>query len=170
MMTRVDVTQDVVLDRFVERLRSALKLNERQCYEALDSQSPPSIPIGGEYFLTVAPGDGDFIDGEQAVGNVTEDWAVTVTIYSRVQLDQTDHDKETLSVAGRGLLRLKKDVLKALVGHDLAEEDDDTFLRQTLYAIRATRPELVSKGGATQGMALAVMRIDFGVSFDWDLT
>lgn len=169
-MARVDVTQDVVLDRFVERLRSALKLNEQQCYETLNAEEPPAVPIGGDYFLTVAPGEGDFIDGEQAVGNVTENWAVTVTIYSRVRLDQTDHDKQTLSLAGRGLLHVKKDILKALVGHDLSEEDDDTFLRQTLYAIRTTRPELVSKDGATRGMALAVMRIDFGVSFDWDLT
>lgn len=169
-MARVDVTQEVVLDRIIERLRSQLALNDRQCYETLDPNSPPAVPTGGEYFLTVAPGDGEFPDGEQAAENITEDWSVTVTAFSRIHLDQTDHDKEVLRNASRGLLAVKKKVLAALVGHDLAEQDTDTFLRQLLYISRCGRPELVSRDGANRGIALATLQLDFGVSFDWDLT
>lgn len=165
-MARVDVTQDVVVERIVARLRSELHLNERQCYEVLDPMAPPAVPVGGEYFMSVALGDGTFATAEQVSGNVTEETIFTVTIYCRIALDSPDRDQHALREPRRGLLMRKKSVLAALVGHDLTTEDDDTFLRTLLEARRAPRPEIVER----DSVYLVVLRLDFACDFDWDLT
>ena len=68
--------------------------------------------------------------------------------------------------ASRGLIILKRRLLKALVGEDLATEADGTegFLRNLLYAKSATQPQWDEKKG------IAWIGVDFGVDFDWDLT
>lgn len=163
-MARVDVTEVDVVTAILARLRSQLKLNERQCWFCLDPLAV-ELPPGGDYYLTVAPGDGSFPDGEQVAGNITEDWSVDVTIYSRMRLDSTDHDDKLILDNSRGLFSLKKKVLAALVGHDLATvEDANTFLRQYLHALNAGRPNY------DNSKAVGWLTITFGVSFDWELT
>ncbi len=167
-MARVDVRQDVVLERFVARLRDQLGLNARQCYETLDAMSPRITPVGGGYVVTVAPGDGVFVEGEQAPGNSTEEWTILVTIYSRTNLDDAAHDERLLREPSRGLLNLKRLVLKALVGHDTqtvavtAGEEDD-FLRQLTFAIHAQRPQFDDE------KKVGWMTLEFGIHFDWEI-
>jgi len=169
-MARVDVTQDVVLERIVARLRSELDLNERRCYEVLDPMAPPAVPVGGEYFVSVALGDGTFVSGEQVSGNVTEETTVTVTVYTRTALDSPDRDKYLLRESRRGLLVRKKSILAALVGYDLNTEDDDSFLRTLLEARRAEPPTIVERNTGDGGVYLGVLRMEFACDFDWDLT
>jgi len=163
-MSRVDVTEIEVVTAILARLRSQLKLSENQCWFTTDPSIIPDLPPGGEYFATVAIGDGQFPDGEQIAGNITEDTSIGVTIYSRMRLDRTDKDIALLAKKDNGLFALKKKVLAALVGHDLTNEDDDTFLRQLLHALDCTRPVY------DKTKAVGYLTIAFGVSFDWELT
>jgi len=162
-MARLDIQQDEVIERIVARLLAYLELGTRQVFETLEPLAPPTIPKGGPYFVTVSPGEGDFIEGEQAPGNITEEWYVTVTAYSRIRLDSTDHDQKLLRDASRGLLILKKKLLAALVGQDITDTGGDTFLRQLLFAKRAERPRHDRDKG------IAWISVTFGVHFDWEL-
>lgn len=172
-MARVDITQSDVLDRIVVRLREQLDLDPRQCFESLDADSPPELPVGGDYFVGVSPGDGQFLTGEQVVGNVTELWSVVVTAYTRVHLDSANHDTAVLRDTSRGLLELKRKILKALVGEDLTTGDGDTFLRQLLYATDSRKPQIGTWQGGSRprsDMSFGWVSVTFGVDFDWDIT
>ncbi len=169
-MSRIDITQDVVLERLVARLREQLKLTKQQCYETFDAFSPPIVPKGGQWCVAVSPANSGFVVGEQAALNFTEEWTVTVTVYTRLALDPADHAEQMLRAPGRGLLVLKRKVLKALVGHDLLDADGNTFLRQPLYAIRAHRPVVAERVGSRERTFLGLQSVDFGVDFDWDIT
>lgn len=176
-MPRIDVDQSVVLERIVDRLRSALDLTERQCFIALSPQHLPKMPKGGEYFVAVSGGGGQFVEGEQVPGNITEQWSVYVTAYSRIQLDSTDHADSLLMDDGRGLLKMKKRILAALVGQDLTVDTEEssgsseiapTFLRQLLFARSATEPGAAELNPGN--LQIGVITLEFGVEFDWDLT
>jgi len=160
---RIDVTQETVLEAVVDQLRTQLGLNRRTCWETLEPLAP-KIPKSGEFFVTVSPGPGQFVEGEQQVGNITEQWTITVTAYSRIKLDSTDHDEKLLRDARRGLLQAKRKILQSLVGQDIQDPDRDVFLRQLLYAISCSRPEHDSS------KHIAWISLEFGVDFDWDLT
>jgi hypothetical protein len=139
----------------------------------LDALAPPAIPKGGEWFIAISPTEVQFIEGEQAPPNVTEEWGIVLTIYTRIALDSTDHGEKLLRDATRGLLVLKREVLRALIGHDLQTEspDDtgDTFVRQLVFARSCSRPWILEKDGEPRHM-LGFFSIDFGIHFDWDLT
>ena len=167
-MPRADIEQADVLASVVTQLQSALSLTDRQCYPVARAQEVPSIPPGGDYWLTVAGGSGQFIDEEQAAGNVTEDTEIIVSGYTRIKTDSTGHDACLLMDDARGLLAIKKKILGALVGQDLTDEGGDTFLRQWLHARRSDAPELVIAG--PDGVNCGVVRVTFGTIFDWKLT
>lgn len=171
-MARIDVTESTVLARIVARLQGQLSLNARQCFETVQADSPPEIPVGGGYFVAVAPGPGSFVPEEQVAGNITEDWSVTVTAFTRVQLDSAGHDTAVLRDTSRGLLELKRRLLKALCGHDLTTESGDTLLRQYLYAQHCSAPQIgapLRAGRADGSVWVGWISITFGVSFDWDI-
>ncbi len=169
MADRIDVEQSIVLERVVAQLRSALNLGERQVYETLDQNYLPRIPKGGDFFLAISAGPGTFPEGEQIPENITEDWSVFVTGYTRIQLDSTDHAEKILRDTSRGLLTIKRKILAALVGQDLTTEEGDTFLRQTLFAKSCTQPEVKEPPDSKLTMQFGIITLEFGVSFDWDL-
>ncbi len=160
--SRSDISQTDVMTAIVALLRSELDLNERQCFLAIEA-GQPTIPTGGDYWLTVAPGDGIFVDGEQAEDNCTEETTVTVTAYARMMRDSTDRDTKTLQDATQGLLVLKGKVLEVLVGADPIS-NQGTFVRDVIFA---KRPE---RSGVGQNGIAAWMSIDFGVNFDWSFS
>lgn len=137
-----------------------MSLNERQCFIVLEPTTPPIIPMGGDLFVTVAPGEGVFVEGEQFAGNATEEWTVIVTAYSRSRLDSTDRDTKVLQDQTRGMLVLKGRVLSSLVGADLLI-DGEPFLRTLLFAQQASRP------GRDDENFISWVDIVFGVHFDW---
>ena len=165
---RVDVTQSVALETIVELLRDRLGLNESQVFEVEDSQEPPPLPPGGDAFYTVAADEGTFPEGEQVPGNATEDGSFTVSCYTRIQLDQTGHAKQLLHANRRGLLKLKQNVLWALVGTDPVTTDGTAFVRETLACIRSSRPTTYMHQNG--GLKLGLVQLTFSLSMDWDLT
>lgn len=164
---RTDVQQAAVLTAIAARLRSALTLAANQCYlSALPLH--PKMLRGGPWFLAVSPGTGSFVEGEQAIGNCTEETTVTITMYSRIAVDRADEDDKSLTDTSRGLLAIKQKVLTALVGHDLVAAAGNTFVRQLLFCRRCGPPVLLEESGAPNNI-VAAMQLDFGVMFDWDL-
>lgn len=167
MAARIDVTQDDALLSILTRLRTYMGLDDRNCYEVEDANDIPRIPIGGDFWLTVAAGDGEFETGEQDYSSTTERSTFIVTIYTRIQTDSTDHAEQRIHDPDRGLIPLKRRVLQALVGHDPVTSEGDAFVRHLIHAIRATRP--TTGNHESSGVALGQLQITFGLIFDWDL-
>jgi len=161
---RIDITQDLVLEAIVGRLRSELGLNERTCWETAFPQDV-ILPESGDFFVVVSPDSGDFTQGEQQIGNVSEQWDIRVAVYSRVQLDSADRESEAFRAADRGLFQSLAKVLKTLVGHDL-EYNEDHFLRQLLFAKSLGRCE--SFGPTAKGLLMRTSAL-LGVNFDLEL-
>jgi hypothetical protein len=93
----------------------------------------------------------------------TEQASVVVTAYTRIELDRGDHTAALFHDDLRGLMRLKRKILRCLTNHALLDEDDYAILRNPLYPIHAYRPAKDERNG------LARISVEFGVDFDWDL-
>ena len=168
-MTRANETQITVFNSILRQLRTELGLNERQCFPVSEYQAVPKQFPGGDFFVTVAMPGGPFMNPEEQVpANLTEDAETIVSAYSRVRLDSTASDQYMLFEDARGLLQIKAKILLALVGQDLMDDEGNTFLRQTAYAKQTEGPMLSDQ--STKNLPLGVVRVSFGVPFDWDLT
>jgi len=166
MADRIDTTQSLVLQRVVARLREALDLPEGRCYETLEPLADPEIPKGGDFFVTVSPGEGQFDEGMQDGGGraqLMERSSVTVTAYTKIRLDRSDHATHLLQKIHRGVLPLKHKLLAVLAGEDLTDEAGNRLLRHPLYALQAWRPRYNRESG------IAMIAVAFGTDFDWDL-
>jgi hypothetical protein len=167
-MARVDVDQTTVMAALIARLKDRLQLAESHCYETINPpHAPPVAPPGGDFFVTVLVGDGAFDEGMQDAGGeeqLKEECEVTVTGYSRIRLDRVGHDTLLLHDDLRGLLKaIKFKILKALVGVDLQNEDDEYFLRDMIRVRRASQADHDKDKG------IGWISIVFVVSWDWDL-
>jgi len=165
---RVDVTADTVFDIIVAHLRNTLGLDKKTCYETISPLSAPFNPKSGEYFVTVSPGEGNFLPEEQVEDNISEESNVRVAGYTRILTDSLEHDYQRLHDDARGLHTIKHNILKALCGQDLPVTDDDRFLRQPIFCTHCSAPER----GKIQGESYEIARIilTFGVDFDWDIS
>lgn len=178
MPTRIDTNAVDALTAILTRLKSAMvsdpdnpnsaTLGDRQCYAVARPEDVTSVPPGGNYFLTVALGGGTFNDAEQIPQNCTEDGEFTVSIYTKIKTDSAGHDGYLLTEASRGLLPIKRLVLKALVGKDLQNANDYLFLREWIKALRSTPPDIVK--APNDDLPLGRLQITFALRFDWDLT
>lgn len=110
--------QDAVLDAVVERLRDQIEeFNAKnKCFVSLDPE--PEEEQRQNVFATVSPIDGDYdrgtFDGAGRYG-VLERSGFTVTAFSLVKLDRPDEQYAALQHESRGLLILKKKILKAIL-------------------------------------------------------
>jgi hypothetical protein len=167
---RKDIPQWSVHQAILRQLRTALDLAPAQCYPVIRAEDVPVLPAGGDYFLTVAWEPGIFPqDEEQWTGACEEQAAIIITIYTRIHLDPPNSDDHLLWDATKGLAVLKRKVLKAMIGQDLTDTDGAPFLRQLIHARSSGRFDSV-KVGSGDGVALGMVQLTFGVSFDHDLT
>ncbi|MCL4721061.1 MAG: hypothetical protein KJ041_03725, partial [Gammaproteobacteria bacterium] len=154
-----------------EHLRGALDLTANRCYETINPLGIQAAP-GGDYWVTVAPADGQFDESFQEGGGadqLVEDAGFTITAYVRVALDETGHDGRLLHDPNRGLLTVKKKLLAALADVDLMTEAGDTFLRSTIKISSASKPEVLQEN-RSGGAYLGVLQIQCRLEFDWDLS
>ena len=167
-MPRADCTEALILAAFVAKLRDELDLNERQCFEAYSPEQPIQIP-GGDYFVTVCPGAGQFDRSFQAGGaesQCVESFEVAVTVYTSVRLDQSAHYERYFYDAARGLASLKQAVLRALTGWDPQITVDGVpseCLRELVGPTRSTAPLYDPE------RHLGWRTVYFDVMIDWDL-
>ena len=170
-MPRLEAIQDKVLIAVRDHLQTDLALNESQCYLTIDPMNP-KIAVGGDYWLAVAPGDGRF-DEDIELGGVVEqcleDSVVSVWGYSRIHVDQTNHDEMLLTDPVRGILAIKRKILKSLSGVDLTIEGEP-FQRALLMPSYAHAPEVgMIDLDDDAALPIAIVGVQFRSPFDWDL-
>lgn len=170
MPDRTDIKQDELHNVIIRLFREALDLSESRCYEVTEPDQLPKVPSGSEYVLTLCFGDGDFPIEQQHSEQCCESLDLTVTAFSRVNLDSSNTDRMLLHDDRRGLLILKHKILKAVFDDpDPARESGQGFLRSYLSVRRSIRPGVASvgdKGVITVGRVAVV----FDVTWDWDLS
>ena len=138
--------------------------------------SPEPLPYNRENLCCgVSPLDGDFSpDLLEGGGRETceERSGIIISIWSRQVSDQQGHGDHvlfgTLDDNSRSLLRLKQEILKALVSVMLTDPDDGSpILTEYMFPIwtKAPRMENWDRNENT-----ADMQLGFSTSFLWDLT
>lgn len=168
-MSYQDVTQDQVMAAVLLRLRSALSLKETNCYEVEHPELAPEV-IFGDIMLTVCPGDGDFPIDEQAGPQLAENSDVTVTWFTKIQLDRQQKVKNMLHEAERGILPWKARILRCMLptaatgGNEILLPSGSRFLRDQIFVKRYNRANW------DKDKQVAWASLIFGVNFDWDLT
>lgn len=113
-------TQDEVLTKIVERIRSQIEeFNaENKCFVSLEPE--PEEEQRQQIFSTVSPAEGTYDAGMfDGAGNdgVREVSGFIVTVFSEMKLDRPDGSQKLLQHDARGLLALKLKILKALLSN-----------------------------------------------------
>jgi len=175
--SRVDIDQAAVLDAVVKQLidnmvlPSGDGLTDKTCFITIY----PELPTGAqdEVIVTVSPEGGTFPAGMIIGGGqkqCTEESGILVSMWSRFKVDRQFRDRESLCNETRGLLKLKKSLLKALCAVDLQANyppgtgGTNSFLRQYLIPTQAYAPDHPKEE------PYAGLTIRFQADYDWDLT
>ncbi len=137
----------------------------------LDPPGHMTFIPASDWWLTVTPGEGVFVDGEQAFPNVTEEFNVVVCIYTRIRLDHTGEDRVLVLHGARGLYALKQKIMSVMIGQDLTlswrdEAGADTFLRAMVRLVHASAPT-VSVVPSDTRLTIGFMTLTFVLPFDW---
>lgn len=160
---RVDTTQAGILEAVREiLLQSVDGLTEKNCFVTL--YPDPQGGFTDDLFCTISPADSVFPEGLQVGGaqfTCMEETGIIVKISTRIRTDRAPQQIEALVSPQRGILWLKWQLLRALVGAD-PTVNGNQVVRQLLWARRCTAPRIEDQ--------YVSIELDFGVSFDWDLT
>lgn len=174
-MARVDVNQIELFEAVLAHLRTTLSLDERSCYSVVDRHSP-GLPHSGDFWVTLSLGsqsefDDTLIDGG-GIEQVTEFVPLIVAGYSRVKLDSTGHDHFLLTDDARGLLAIKKLILRTMTCEDIkCNNDTSTFLRNLPIPASAENPQLLRPANdADAAWGIGMVSVTFTCVFDWDLS
>lgn len=165
-MAVVNTTQKAVLEAVVTRLKANVtELNgDALCYVS-DYPEPPEN-VQTELFAMVSPSDGQFdVDIQEGAGanDVREYAGVVVTVFSRVKLDRHGRTESLLVDSTRGMLPLKRKILRALAGQQLSSGGNDLLVNHC-FAQRASAPRYDPR------INLGVMSLYFSTDFAWDLS
>lgn len=165
-MAVIATNQVDVLAAVVTRLKAAVSEldGDSLCYVS-DYPAPPEQAIN-DLFATVSPSDGTFdVDLQEgaAANDVREYAGVLVTVFSKMKLDRHGRTDSLLSDATRGLLPLKRKILKALAGHRLQDGSGNDLTVNYLFAQKASAPRWDADA------KLGVMSLYFSTDFLWDL-
>ena len=146
----------------VTGLQSALGLTASRCFEVAKAGDIPTIPPGNDTFCTVSWGDSTWTQGEQFVSQLTEDPAITVTLYTRLKSDQSGHDTFVLRDLKAGLFPFRDAVIRALVQKTLC-----TSARETIKVRLSTGGEIIKN--TRDGTFMGMMHIQFAAPYDVDI-
>lgn len=163
------VDEQTILAAVVQRLQDALLLPDGRCFLTVEPLSGAGAPAGGDYWLTVSPGDSDFDQGLQYGGGanqVTENATCIVTGYTRIRLDPTARDDRLLKDLQKGLLPIKQKILAAMLADpaQLTDELGNPLLRSFITAIGSQKPNHDRDKG------VGWVGVVFSIPFDWDLS
>lgn len=168
-MPRTTADQVTVLQAVVDRLIAAVAttpaLNDSTCFLSIEPDPPVMLP--SNLFLTVAPNEGQFDPGLHDGGGIdqtTEEAGVVVSIFNRIHLDRGGRDGKLMSESARGLLTLKRLVLKALSGYDLSVSGNP-LLRNLMAPLKCSAPRRIDE----EGRLIGAISLYFSTDFDWDL-
>lgn len=157
--------QATVLQAVVDRLRDQVSelRGENLCF--LSMKPTPRTEVRQNIYATVCPMGGTY-DPEMFAGagaaGVWEKTGVIVTVFSRMQLDRSDGDELMLLHDTRGLLKLKKLILKALSDHDLLGADGNPLLLEAMAPLSSGHPR-------DNNESVGEFSLSFSTDFIWDL-
>lgn len=157
-----DATQDEVFESIMRFYRGRLKLPTESVYPTIEPLSAPAIPPSGNFWISVALGDGQFPEEEQDDEQLREEIAFTVTGYSRIALDRATRETEFLFAKERGANYIKSRLL-LIVGHQLTDPEGTGIAASRVWARTSHRATY----DATQ--SIGWVGITFGVDFDWHI-
>ena len=160
---RVPTTQVDVLTAIVKQLQTALGLTESACFLSVHPEAQPTV--NQNVWLTVSPEDGQFDDGAWGGGGqavlIENTWAV-ITIFSAMRLDRPEHDVAFLTDVVRGVLTVKRKVLKALGTFDPVNSSADFILCQPMAPTNSPRP-------LNDRLRIGDCQLWFSTIFLWDI-
>ena len=106
--------------------------------------------------------DSEMFAGAGAAGTA-EKSGVIVTVFSQMKLDRSDSDESMLLHESRGLLGLKKVILKALSAHSLVDHSGHQILLNLMEPMNSGHPR-------DDGDAVGEFSVVFATDFVWDLS
>lgn len=136
------------------------------CFVSDDPE--PSEEIQDNLFCTVTVYGGAFDDAPFVGGGpygVNEASRFLVTIWSRIETDMQERSYNAATDADRGLLVLKKQVLKALAGQQLYDAQGNPILLEAIRPIQSLNPPGRSASGDFSSLGIV-----FEAQFSWDLS
>jgi len=136
-----------------------------------------TVELADHLFCTVAPSDGAFpSDGVDGSGQylVYENANFSVTVRSRIQTDQIERSTQAYLDQNRGLLPIKKRVLKALAGQQLYSApnygDQATYDTSTGALLTAVLCPTRSQHQSQQEEdKFSEFTVGFSCQWNWDL-
>lgn len=128
--------QKTVLLAIVKKLRASITEFEQENLCFVSDKEWPTVALHENLFCTVCPKSAEFEDGLIIGGGmdgVKEIGVFAVSVWSRISTDQLEHSEHAFLDDERGILPLKKAVLKALAGQQLYSDPDNTLQLLTEY-------------------------------------
>lgn len=164
-------THDSVLNAVVKKVQIEVSEFDSDSTCFLSEVATPGIEISESLFCTVSPGDTTF-DDRRSHGagsrDIVESVIVIVTVWSRILLDPLNHSARSLTDSSRGLLRFKKQILRALAGKQLyldAPTNSVPLLVESLTAVNS-----VHSTARRRDDDFSSFSINFRGAFCWDLS
>lgn len=165
--------QATVLNAVVAKIRAEISGfdNEAVCF--ISDVPWPSTEVNDDCFITICPKDAGFDDGLTVGGGgyqVLEHAVFQVTYWSKLSTDQLEHSRYATLDASKGVLPLKKLILKCLAGQQLYS-DYPTNTRPLLTEV--LRPSMAMHTPSRQHSGdpeYASMSLAFIGPFFWDLS
>ncbi len=157
-------TQTAILQAVAARIRSQVTRldGENLCFLSMHPQ--PAHEMRQPLYATVAPMSGryddEIFDGS---GDTLEKSGVVITVWNDVKLDRQGGDERSLTDESRGLLTLKRLILKALSEHTLLDANSNKILKEPMRPINSGHP---NRNDEEHGS----FSVSFSTDFVWDLS
>lgn len=163
---RIDSEQADVLDSVLAQLLLDIpNLSSKNCLISIDPDPPYKVPEN--FFLTISPANGTFppelVDGG-GENQCMEESGVVVTSFSRFMANRPGQEREALSDFTRGILRMKRLILKSLTNADL------TFNGNFITRDPPTPKFSSFPTWVDADKTLLKLSLEFRISWDWALT
>lgn len=157
-----------ILRRFVERLKSRLKLLPDACFVAENPFNVSSIALPDKAYIVSFEGS-SFNDGEQSLIFITETAYINVTCFNRLSaIDETRRADSLITKRDVNLFEMKRRALLALVGWrlELEGEEQDIDIASYVKVSRCGKPQYMQTDSGAFGVFLP---LTFSVAYALDL-
>lgn len=164
--TAISTDQATVLQAVVTRIAATVdQFSLTNC--VITEETEPEEAYEGSLICCVSPMAGTFPE-DWAIGGGAEQCheqsGVILSVWSRIHLDRKNRTKAALLKEHRGLLPIKKAILKALCGHDLTDDNGNALLTSIMAPINSKHQRRSGDGN------LIGFSLSFSTDFLWDLT
>lgn len=157
-----DATKAEVFDALLRFYRQRLGLPEDAVFPTTQPLAAPVIRPGGDFWVGIAPGDGQVPFEEQDDEVLRENTAATVMAYIPMQLDPQGRDATFLFDPQRGAFALQAKLL-LIVGQELTDENGVGVIASRVFATGTIKPDY----DAVERIGWVGIRI--GLEFDWKI-